>query len=250
MTQEIDTGLKILTDIKVVVPVEIGMVMNSILNEIPNPGLEYGLYLKGRWEPETGTVHVGTEYYIPKQTVTGVTIEFDEGPPDESWNVAIHRHPSGCRKFSGTDERSINTEFLASLLFLPPWDFPAAVVNVPLASGVKLQVPATIKIPQPFAADKVLSKNVKRRIQQRKVAPAPIGFSRGRPTAVGGTADRFGTGGTTIKNPMAVVHPAFRDLDRTASISDRHAGDSHMVDPLDDDDGLGEDFYQRTGIKI
>lgn len=249
MTQEIDTGLKILTDIKVVVPVEIGMVMNSILNEIPNPGLEYGLYLKGRWEPETGTVHVGTEYYIPKQTVTNVTIEFDEGPPHESWNVAIHRHPSGCRKFSGTDERSINTEFLASLLFLPPWDFPAAVVNVPLATGVKLQVPATIEIPQPFAADKVLSKNIKRRIHQRKVTPV-TSYAHDKLAITNGIARQSGIGGVKIRNPLTAVHPAFKDLDRDASISDRHAGDSHMVDPLDDDDGLGEDFYQRTGIKI
>lgn len=142
----ISTGLKIHTRATINMPPDIGRTMLAILDLIPDTGLEYGMYLKGTWNADKCCVDiVPGEIYFPKQEVTGVTIKFTEDPPDPSWNVVIHRHPSSCRKFSSTDVNSINEEFLASLLFIPPWEFPDAIVNVPLAPGVKLQIPADVK---------------------------------------------------------------------------------------------------------
>ena len=140
------TGLAIHRAPRVQLPISVVLLMQNILPSLSDPSLEYGVYLKGAWNPETATVVVSDEYHIPEQEVTASTIRFVEEPPGPEWNVVIHRHPPGCRKFSGVDKSSINEEFLASILFLPPWEFPDAVVNVPLAAGSKLQVEAAVSI--------------------------------------------------------------------------------------------------------
>lgn len=143
----LDTGLKIHRGATVVIPADIGRTMVGIAGILPNAGLEFGLYLKGVWDPAKATVTVQpNEFYFPEQEVTSVSIRFLEDPPSPEWNVVIHRHPQSCRTFSQTDKDSINEEFLASILFIPMWEFPEAVVNIPLGPGSKFQTPARVKI--------------------------------------------------------------------------------------------------------
>ena len=143
----INTGMAIHTQATIVLPADIARVMVGIVGLLPDPNLEFGLYLKGRWDSTSATVEVAPgEYVFPGQEVTPASIRFTEEPPGPEWNVVIHRHPHGVRTFSGTDRASINEEFLASILFIPAWDFPDAVVNVPLAPGSKLQVKARVEV--------------------------------------------------------------------------------------------------------
>lgn len=142
----INTGLAIHHHAQVHLPVNVARQMAAITALLPDPSLEYGVYLKGTWDASHATVTVGEEIYFPEQVVTATSIQFTEDPPSPEWNVVMHRHPASCRAFSTTDRNSINEEFLASLLFIPPWEFPAAVVNVPIADGTKLQVPAAVKM--------------------------------------------------------------------------------------------------------
>ena len=142
---QFSTGLAIHTAARVVVPTKIREKLLGILSHIPTPGLEYGVYLQGVWDPKTATVTIDPDkMYFPRQVVTNASITFDEEPPSPEWNVVAHRHPPGCRTFSATDKNSINEEFLASILFIPPRDFPDAVINIPLALGSKMQVRAQV----------------------------------------------------------------------------------------------------------
>jgi len=143
----LDTGLQIFRQGRIELPAEIGRTMLSLLQFLPNPGLEYGVFLQGEWDPEKATVKVRPDkVYFPKQEVTAASISFLEEPPGLEWNVIMHRHPAGVRRFSATDVNSINEEFLASILFIPTWEFPDAIINVPLAPGAKLQIPAAVEV--------------------------------------------------------------------------------------------------------
>ena len=142
----INTGLAIHHHAQVHLPAEVARQMAAITALLPDSGLEYGVYLRGTWDASKATVTVANDIYFPEQVVTATSIQFTEDPPGPEWNVVMHRHPTSCRAFSTTDRNSINEEFLASLLFIPPWEFPAAVVNVPIADGAKLQVPAAVKM--------------------------------------------------------------------------------------------------------
>lgn len=143
----IDTGLRLQRHIDINVPIDIARFMLAALEHLPNPGLEFGAYLQGELNlPELRLDVVPDKIYVPRQVTSRSHIQFDEDPPGPEWNVVIHRHPDGVRAFSRTDEASINEEFLASILFIPPSDFPAAVVNVPVGDGVRLQVGGNVRL--------------------------------------------------------------------------------------------------------
>lgn len=143
----IGTGLQIHTKATVIIPAEIGRIMLGLVTAIPDPGLEYGLYLQGEWDPVNCVVRVKSDqYYFPEQETSAVSIRFLEEPPGPEWNVVVHRHPQSCRRFSSTDVNSINEEFLASVLYIPFWEFSDAVVNIPLAPGAKFQSAAKVVV--------------------------------------------------------------------------------------------------------
>jgi hypothetical protein len=146
MSHLVSTGLLIARGARIRIPPKVTAILQEILEYLPDPGLEYGFFLKGKWLPEKATVEVATaEFFLPRQRVGPAHIQFLEDAPSTDFNVVVHRHPHGCRRFSATDENSINEEFLASLLFMPPYEFPDAIVNVPIAPGTKLQVRATVE---------------------------------------------------------------------------------------------------------
>ncbi len=186
---------------KVHFPADLGRAMNAIIPFLPSPGLEYGIYMKGEWVPEELAVRIRPgEFYFPKQVVSSATIKFLEDPPDNSWNCVMHRHPPGVRSFSGVDRDSINLEFLASLLFLPLWDYPMAVVNIPIARGRKIQVQADIVVDgELFEGSDELRRQVKEKLSlHQPVAPRTVGERT--VVAGGGTATLLGNAPSSFPN--------------------------------------------------
>lgn len=191
----LDTGLQIFRQGRIELPAEIGRTMLSLLQFLPNPGLEYGVFLQGEWDPENATVKVRPDkVYFPRQEVTAASIAFLEEPPGLEWNVIMHRHPAGVRKFSATDVNSINEEFLASILFIPTWEFPDAIINVPLAPGTKLQIPASVDV-QGLMFE--VPDEMRRAVRERLKVRAPIQ----RPAQTGGQIRPTGTLGSAFSRP-------------------------------------------------
>jgi hypothetical protein len=177
----ISTGLAIHHAATVIIPADVARTMLSIQPALPSPSLEYGVYLKGTWDAAAATVTIAPgEVYFPFQTTTSTSIQFTEPPPSPEWNVIMHRHPENYRQFSTVDRNSINEEFLASILFIPPWEFPSAVVNVPLVVGSKLQAPARVVVHggilEPSDA---LRRAVETRLQELQpvLSPNPLRFA-------------------------------------------------------------------------
>jgi len=82
---------------------------------------EYSILFKGHWA-DTGIV-VSEEYYIPKQTISGSSVDYDEPlgilREQQGFNVVLHSHPFTKNKdgwFSKDDMEYINTNFPISLL--------------------------------------------------------------------------------------------------------------------------------------
>jgi len=147
---EFMTGMVVQDYVTIRLPFVFVEVLHSIWKNLSNEKQEFGLYLRGSFNPETLEVTVEEDYYMPDQVTSPASIKFSEAPPDQTYNIVLHRHPAGCKHFSSVDSESINKEFMASILFIPPFDFPQAVVNIPIARGVKLQVPGAISL---FSAD-------------------------------------------------------------------------------------------------
>jgi hypothetical protein len=190
MVSLIDTGLSIVQRATLILPQSVGMTMLGVMRHLPSTGLEYGLYLKGKWDPKTVTVAVSPDdFYLPKQKVSTGNVHFDEDPPDPEWNVVIHRHPANFAVFSRLDKESINREFLASVIFIPPWNFPAAVINIPISPGTKLQVEAEVHSEWVSDLSPELARDAK-----RKISRISDGGSAKREKGIGtleGTVDTF-----------------------------------------------------------
>jgi hypothetical protein len=152
----INTGLKTHKTTRLVIPSTVGMALVAIFENMPNKKMEFGVYLKGHWDAETATVTVEENIYLPKQSVTPVHIQFLEEPPDYDWNVVVHRHPPGFERFSQIDKNELNDEFLASAIFLLPWSWPDAIINIPLQSGVKYQARASVVCKREYTLPKNL----------------------------------------------------------------------------------------------
>ena len=55
-------------------------------------------------------------YYVPKQKVSSSSVDYLEDAP-EGFNLVIHKHPTGCRSFSNTDDTYINQNFDYSIIW-------------------------------------------------------------------------------------------------------------------------------------
>ncbi len=113
--------------------------------------LEFGIFLKGQFDQTTGLFNVSDEFYIPEQTVSAAAITFLEDPPD-GFNGVIHRHPSGCKDFSGNphtrnpslscDAGSINQNFYFSLLYV---DFHITKGIININHDIRIQIPLEVR---------------------------------------------------------------------------------------------------------
>ena len=178
---------------KVVIPMRLMEMMNFIYHSQTAMGNEYGAFLNCDFDEKTFTytVNLDREVMVPKQKVTPGHIDFLEIPERERFNTIIHRHPAGVRAFSGTDDEFINKDFEVSILFLPPMDFPTAIVNIPLKGSNTNFVQLKADIVFEFSVEGItglgeLNDNAKFRAHVKEnVQPlatvAPLNYNSGEP---------------------------------------------------------------------
>ena len=84
-------------------------------------GDEYSVLFKGNWESNGFNVY--SEYYVPKQKVTGSSVDYEENlgvmRERDGYNVIVHSHPflkGKIGEFSNDDMEYINKNFKISLL--------------------------------------------------------------------------------------------------------------------------------------
>ena len=99
---------------------------------------EFAIFLEGAWQ---GTRLVVRDWYVPLQECGVASVTVLEDPPAR-YTGALHRHPPGAARFSALDEACFNGNLAFSVLYLPPRDFPAGEVYLPLAAGARVAVPA------------------------------------------------------------------------------------------------------------
>jgi len=112
------SGYKV-NDLKILVDQKVYNVMRAAADIAGED--EYSILFKGYWA-DTGIV-VSEEYYIPKQTISGGSVDYDEPlgilREQQGFNVVLHSHPFTKNKdgwFSKDDMEYINTNFPISLL--------------------------------------------------------------------------------------------------------------------------------------
>lgn len=129
----LETGLKVIKEIKVKVPLEI-LALLMFLEERFNT--EFAVVCKMDWIADD-TVRIHSPY-IPEQEVTHGSVELKEVILRKDYPVIIHSHPKGIKSFSGTDDEFINQNFDLSLVYNDR-KFTDAVINIPIKEGVYLQ---------------------------------------------------------------------------------------------------------------
>jgi len=132
------------------IPHKILIVIRSVEKMIISSGMgtmEVGMFLNGKMN-EQGKLVLSEDFYIPQQKVGGASIDFQEEPPDLKWNGVIHRHPDGCKSFSGTDGTYINANFEFSLLYVCN-EITLGIYNFD-NNGFRFQVPLKTEIMYPI----------------------------------------------------------------------------------------------------
>ena len=134
------------------VPQKIVIMMRSVerlmINDIGMGALEFGVFLSGSFN-EHGHLQLTEDFYVPSQKVSGAAIDFLEEPPDaKKYNGVIHRHPTGCKGFSGTDAQNINKNFDFSLLYEGN-EIILGIWNLEVGEQ-RIQVPLKIEVSYPI----------------------------------------------------------------------------------------------------
>jgi hypothetical protein len=146
------------------VPHKIQIVMRSIEHLMVNTGmgsLEFGIFLSGKLSDD-GKLVLTEDFYVPQQKVSGAAIDFEEEPPEAKYNGVIHRHPNGCKGFSGTDSTFINRNFDFSLLYVDN-DITTGILNLTIGE-LRYQVQIKPQIMYPiYGIDKESIKSKIRR---------------------------------------------------------------------------------------
>jgi hypothetical protein len=132
-----DSGLKVISPpILIDVPKSIVDVMRAIDISLAD-NVEFSIYVKADVS-NIECIVVSEDYYIPKQTVSAASVDYNESPID-GFNAVIHKHPRGVMSFSGTDDEYINQNFTVSILWCGG-NFVDATVNYDAGAGIKLQL--------------------------------------------------------------------------------------------------------------
>lgn len=122
--------------------------INKILNENNKAGVEFGIYIQGSFK--NGVLMINpNNFYIPEQKVTSASIDFKESIPSNDYNGVIHKHPTGCKKFSGTDNKYINQNFEFSLLYESE-NIVDGIFNATINNTVRVQLPIKTEILYPI----------------------------------------------------------------------------------------------------
>jgi len=163
-----------LEKVRAIVPCSLLFTMHKI-EQLMSFNAEFGLYLKGKIK--NSVLIISEEYYIPLQEVSGASIDFKEDG-NLQWNGVIHKHPSGCTGFSGTDDGSINGNHLFTLLYESK-EIKKGEINISLKDiAGKIRLPLDIELE--FPSVNVSKKDVDDKIKQHSVVV--VGYQQGVPS--------------------------------------------------------------------
>jgi len=109
---------------------------------------EFAIYVSGEFS--SNKLVVKDDFFIPDQTVSAAAIDFNEEDnfSDDCLKGVIHRHPSGCASFSGTDKKYINSNFDFSLLYVNN-NITSGIFNIKIGNN-RIQVPLKIDVLYPI----------------------------------------------------------------------------------------------------
>lgn len=130
--------------IKCIIPVKLLKNIRSIekcVNRKLNSTPEFSIFIHGEFDLD-GNFVVADKFYIPKQTVGAASVEYLE-EPDEYYNGCLHKHPDGCKSFSATDDKYINSNFQFSLLYVCK-NIHKGILNLNYYSNYRLQTDLNI----------------------------------------------------------------------------------------------------------
>lgn len=153
--------------IRCLVPQKIVIMMRSVERIMQNTNmgaLEFGAFLNGKLN-EQGVLMVSEDFYLPAQKVSGGSIDFDEEPPEPKYNGVIHRHPTGCKSFSGTDGTYINSNFEFSLLYEGN-EIIKGIFNLEVNS-VRIQLPLNVEVMYPVM--NLSSEQISEKIHRKEI---------------------------------------------------------------------------------
>jgi hypothetical protein len=149
-------------EIKCRIPEKIIYIMNALDNAFSSD--EFSIFSKGEYNKELSSIIISPDFFIPAQTVTGASVDYEEQPP-EDYNVVIHKHPgSSSKSFSGTDDEYINQNFDISLLWCGK-KFTYGHARVKSSFGNVL-LPLDIIVPEPSYA---LPEEYKAKIKKKTI---------------------------------------------------------------------------------
>jgi hypothetical protein len=110
----VNEAVKIIDSVDCHVPRKISNVMKSFNFHFPSS--EFSIFCIIEYDKENKCFKLRDEYFVPKQRVSHGGVDYNEDAPD-GYNCVVHKHPRGCRNFSGTDDTYINQNFDYSLLW-------------------------------------------------------------------------------------------------------------------------------------
>ena len=104
---------------------------------------EFSIFAKTEFDETENMFIMSDDVMIPEQKVSCAEVDYTPGDDDLSYNTVIHRHPSGCKRFSKTDTDFINRNFKFSLLWVD-FSFAYGLANIKITDGVFFSAPIEI----------------------------------------------------------------------------------------------------------
>lgn len=149
------TGVHIAKRAKIFVPISLVFLLEYIAGN-HKPKSEFAVLYKVEKDIDTLNFQISNEfYYIPQQKSGAAVVDLDPNETDYSelgFNGVVHRHPDTVHSFSGTDDRTLNSLFTTSFLYLFTETIPfskrimTAIVNLKFDEVGLVQLPADLVI--------------------------------------------------------------------------------------------------------
>lgn len=120
------------------IPKKIEDVVKIINKQLPSD--EFSIFVKGSFDPNSKVYTIEEDWFYPEQKVSTASIDYKED--NSNFNGVIHKHPSGCKNFSGTDKKYINQNFEFSILWVNG-GWGEAIANIRTNFGI-VQLPMQV----------------------------------------------------------------------------------------------------------
>ncbi len=138
---EIVSSLVRLDKIEYILPLKIESVLRGL--SLKYRDVEFSIFAKTYFDSKNNFyISDPDDIFIPKQTVSRAHIKYEED--NLEYNTVFHKHPDGCKRFSGTDKNYINSNFKFSILWVDD-NFSEAIVNLKLEDGVFVEIPLSVR---------------------------------------------------------------------------------------------------------